>query len=333
MFELKILTILISSSFVIFHSDGCTSFYCIQSCGENIKSKGYKLILANNRDEDINRPTLPATQWPLRTSNQTNLNEDLKVYGALDIKNGGPPKYYSSWLGINERGSIGNLLFLMGKTSNYELKRRGSIIGNYLQNSSWSNIENYLTILNKEKSFYKLFNYVHLEMSEVNGDYSLYYLNNDGNQSYAKMNKNKNMFIFGISNSNLERPLKKISNGKLSFEQIIKNYSSSDDKNVLVDSLIQLLQDKTQNIPDKTLAEYLRTNNENIVGNISSINADYGHYWKNARTRTSTVILVDYDNNVEYYEYNLTSWKRLVNANIINQKWELNSFKFKLNLK
>ena len=99
------------------------------------------------------------------------------------------------------------------------------------------------------------------------------------------------------------------------------------------DSLIQLLQDKTQNIPDKTLAEYLRTNNENIVGNISSINADYGHYWKNARTRTSTVILVDYDNNVEYYEYNLTSWKRLVNANIINQKWELNSFKFKLNLK
>ena len=48
--------------FLIKSTNGCTSFYCINSCGKNLnyKNVGYKLILANNRDEDIYRPTLPA---------------------------------------------------------------------------------------------------------------------------------------------------------------------------------------------------------------------------------------------------------------------------------
>ena len=55
----------------------CTSFYCINSCGD------YKLILANNRDEDIFRLTKDADLWPKNESTNSN------VYGALDLKNGG----------------------------------------------------------------------------------------------------------------------------------------------------------------------------------------------------------------------------------------------------
>ena len=33
----------------------CSSFYCINSCGSSKTNKGYKLILANNRDENIYR--------------------------------------------------------------------------------------------------------------------------------------------------------------------------------------------------------------------------------------------------------------------------------------
>ena len=42
--------------------NACTSFYCINSCGSsnNNRKSGYKLILANNRDEDIFRPTWAA---------------------------------------------------------------------------------------------------------------------------------------------------------------------------------------------------------------------------------------------------------------------------------
>jgi hypothetical protein len=40
------------------------------------------------------------------------------------------------------------------------------------------------------------------------------------------------------------------------------------------------------------------------------------------------VILVDYYDNVDYYELNLTDWKNGELAN--NQQWQLNHFKFKL---
>ena len=59
----------------------CTSFYCINSCGGD-----YKLILANNRDEDVYRLTRDAQLWPKR---QRFSSPDSNVYGALDLKNGG----------------------------------------------------------------------------------------------------------------------------------------------------------------------------------------------------------------------------------------------------
>jgi hypothetical protein len=65
-------------------SNACTSFYCINHCGssfvknKNIKqTNGYKLILANNRDEDIYRPTWPARAWPPRKPNSTMINSSV----------------------------------------------------------------------------------------------------------------------------------------------------------------------------------------------------------------------------------------------------------------
>ncbi len=58
----------------------CTSFYCINSCGD------YKLILANNRDEDIFRSTRDASLWPKK---ERFASSSPNVYGALDLKNGG----------------------------------------------------------------------------------------------------------------------------------------------------------------------------------------------------------------------------------------------------
>ena len=66
------------------------------------------------------------------------------------------------------------------------------------------------------------------------------------------------------------------------------------------------------------------------VRGLSRIKADYNTYWTNAYSRTSTLILVDYDDNVEYYEYNLTDWSRLNLSDLDSQEWQMNSFKFKL---
>ena len=97
--------------------ESCTSFYCINSCGKSNTHRGFKLILANNRDEDITRPTIDAKAWPPKIQNskstsfpieqklecdQSKLDApfNLCVYGALDEANGVAPNYYSTWLGL-----------------------------------------------------------------------------------------------------------------------------------------------------------------------------------------------------------------------------------------
>lgn len=175
----------------------CTSFYCINSCGTSDTNKGYKLILANNRDENIYRLTRNASLWP---SNQRS-DDDISIYGALDLQNGYPPDYYSTWLGINSKGNVGNLLFFMKnnptKRNLLKSKPRGIIVSDYLLNSS-SNDAEYLDTLGNEKFLYGPFNYVQLVRSENNGEYSLYYINNNDTNKYKKMNPDtKSQFIFG----------------------------------------------------------------------------------------------------------------------------------------
>ena len=99
--------------------ESCTSFYCINACGESKEKsqRGFKLILANNRDEDIYRPTVNADIWLPKMAgdsakqfspenkykcdqSKSDVPFNLCVYGALDEANGIAPNYYSTWLGM-----------------------------------------------------------------------------------------------------------------------------------------------------------------------------------------------------------------------------------------
>jgi hypothetical protein len=102
----KVLLILLTIATI----ESCVSFLCINSCGSSKLNKGYKLIFAINRDEDIYRKTIPASSWPASTSlklksglkcDQSNLQPpyNLCVYGALDVAKSTPPEHYSTWLG------------------------------------------------------------------------------------------------------------------------------------------------------------------------------------------------------------------------------------------
>lgn len=104
-------------------SDACTAFYCVNSCGSPAPSvspdQGFKLILAVNRDEAVDRPTISAGIWPPKTvdpprlmspaSNKAMVECDqskqeapfnLCVYGPLDVATKLPPELYSTWIGI-----------------------------------------------------------------------------------------------------------------------------------------------------------------------------------------------------------------------------------------
>lgn len=212
-----------------------------------------------------------------------------------------------------------------------DTKPRGVIVGDYLQDSSWPNVDAFMQKLSDEKHLYKPFNYVQVDMSNTTGDYSLYYVNNNSTNTYEKMNKDNERFIFGISNSDPQRPFKKVVNGQKEFGAIIDEYALTSNKEHFIDSMITLLQNTTSNMPDEILAQFMRKNisdpsDEVIIDGVSRIKANYSGYWTNGFTRTSTLILVDYDDNVQYFEYNLTKTSR----NDTTENWRMNSFNFKL---
>jgi len=215
----------------------------------------------------------------------------------------------------------------MGKSSRPGITPRGVMVSDGIQNSSWPNAEAYMKHLTQHKMDFKPFNYVQLEISKTTGAYSMYYINNNDTKPYSKLNKDdEKPYIFGISNSDPERPFQKVLNGKIQFEQIINEYAKDSDKQKFVDSMVNdLMQSTKPNYPDQTLASFMGlvdAKYEDIVKGVSQINANYSKYWVNGHTRTCTLILVDYDDTVEYYEYNLT--------NIDSNTWKMNSFKFKL---
>jgi uncharacterized protein with NRDE domain len=169
-------------------------------------------------------------------------------------------------------------------------------------------------------------------MSAKTGLYSMYYMNNINSKFIQKLNPNdKDRFIYSFSNSDLERPFKKVLEGRKTFETLIDEYSNNGNKERLIEYIIyELLQSEIKNYPDENLEKFMKQSDEDIVKGVSQINANYSTYWINAFSRTSTLILVDFDDNVEYYEYNLTNWKPVENT-ITSKVWQMNHATFRLN--
>ena len=94
----------------------------------------------------------------------------------------------------------------------------------------------------------------------------------------------------------------------------------------MIEGLINLLQNKTQHYPDDSLKNTFAYKSLDNLHGVSQINAEYENRY--VQTRTSTIILVDYDDNVEYYELNLTDWSQT--NPLLNQTWKMKKIKFKL---
>lgn len=235
--------------------------------------------------------------------------------------------------GINERGSVGNLLFYMQTITRNTTKGRGIIASDFLIDSSWPSSEEYMQHLMTTRLDFGPFNYVQVEMSNKTGRYSLYLISNSDDSPYQRVISDEDFgpHYFAISNSDLTRPFNKVVNGNRTFRNLVEAYAEHANKQRLVEGILGLLQDTTENFPDPTLAEFMRKDPSDMaVRGVSRINGNYFGYWSRAHTRTSTVIMVDYNDNVEYYEYNLTSFMINASGYVEPGEWVLNSFKFKL---
>ena len=150
----------------------------------------FQLILAANRDEFFDRPTLPAQFWP----------RDLEILGGKDLVGGG------TWLGINRRGDWAALTNFRDRAEleHHEGRSRGLLVTDFLE--SQTSPLNFLSAVNTEDSQYRGYNLLAGSHSSVS------YISNRGVPA-----KDLPPGYYGLSNHLLDTPWSKVKGSKEAF--------------------------------------------------------------------------------------------------------------------
>ena len=146
----------------------------------------YPIIIASNRDEFYNRPTLDVNFW----------NNYPNIIGGID------QKCLGTWLGMTREGKIGILTnYRDPKNHQKKLKSRGLLLKKFLTHDL--SIDDFIQILIKNKDEYNGYNIIFGNFEKM-----VYYSN--------KQNKIKilDSGIFGLSNAFLDTPWPKVEMGK-----------------------------------------------------------------------------------------------------------------------
>src|SRR5699024_10267680 len=222
----------------------------------------YKLILAANRDEFYARPTTQAHFW-----------EDKPfILAGRDLLGMG------TWLGITKQGRFATLTNIRHPGEQTDGKKsRGDILSNYL--SSDITPERFLEQLVYEKDRYLGFNLL------LGTPDHLYYFNNQQGRI-----ETVNHGTHGLSNHYLNTAWPKVVKGNQMLESVAKNHDVIN-PDTLFNILAHSEEAGTDELPDTGVGLEL----EKKLSPLLITTTDYG-------TRSSTVLLVDYNNHVHYFE-------------------------------
>lgn len=224
--------------------------------------KKYKLILIANRDEFYPRPTATAEFW----------DDYPYVLGGRDLES------FGTWMGISQSGRISALTNYRDPTLERKRKTsRGDIVADYLIGQE--STENYLDELKKSATDYNGYNLV------VGSADQLYYYSNQIDDYYALESG-----TYGLSNHLLNTPWPKVISVKSKLDSYINAHQE-----INPNDLFRILVDKTKAddelLPTTGVSEKL----EKQLSPIFIKTENYG-------TRASTVLLIDYNNNVNFIE-------------------------------
>jgi uncharacterized protein with NRDE domain len=214
----------------------------------------FPLILAANRDEFYERPSLPADFWP----------DHPNILGGRDLREGG------TWLGITRKGRLAALTNYRDPLSvKVNAPSRGWLVRDYLAGDERPG--DYLARLQKEAPRYNGF-------SLILGDGSgLYYFSNRGGGGITPLSPG----IHGLSNHLLDSPWPKVVTARESFRRVVemKGRPRSED-------LFGVLTDATRP-DDRDLPETgIGLEWERILSSVYIASPVYG-------TRSSTVLMID----------------------------------------
>uniref|UniRef100_A0A0B7AB84 Transport and Golgi organization protein 2 homolog n=1 Tax=Arion vulgaris TaxID=1028688 RepID=A0A0B7AB84_9EUPU len=264
----------------------CILFFC-QS--EICQPDGYRLILANNRDEAWCRPTKEADFW----------GQQEECISGLDQE---PGRVGGTWLGMNRSGKIGALLNILGCMDPSKIGR-GHLVTDYI--SGESDIHEYAQKIFENKDKYNGFSLVLFDLGKQEDSLTVkpvFVSNACSYLSCVNMRSLPANTFVGVSNSPLEYPFQKALKGKDLFGQIVTQYPTIAGREHLIEKLMSLMADRTSLLPDPVLekAGLSAGYNPSRVSQQSAINVwspetKYG-------SRTTTLVLVDSQGSVDYIE-------------------------------
>ncbi len=233
----------------------------------------YPLILAANRDEFYQRPTLKANFW----------EEDKKVLSGRDIQSGG------TWLGVHKDGRfIAITNYRDGSKAKKAAISRGELSKSFLtQNIS---VVDFISDVKKERHLYDGFN---LLVSD-DGFSSLYHYSNISDQ-FTKIQSG----IHGLSNHLLDTSWPKVDTGKNLLTEIIKNNP------VDRDSIIEMMQNDTKAHEQLLPKTGISSDLEKQLSPLFISMKEYG-------TRCTTILKVSADKNVSFVEITYNEQKNAI---------------------
>ena len=222
----------------------------------------YPLILAANRDEYHDRPTLPLSFW----------EDEPNVLAGRDIKSNG------TWLGMTRTGRFGAVTnYRDPANQRLDATSRGVLVSNFLSGSK--SPQAYLEKVESVGHHYNGFNLL------IGDNSGLWHFSNRGD-SVQKLKPG----LFGLSNRLLDTPWPKVKKGKVELLKIVKEKNA-----IRFKDLFAILANKSRPLDNDLPQTGVGLEWERLLSPIFITGNVYG-------TRSSSVILVKKTGKVTFME-------------------------------
>mmetsp|Transcript_1837 Transcript_1837/g.6551 ORF Transcript_1837/g.6551 Transcript_1837/m.6551 type:complete len:220 (+) Transcript_1837:57-716(+) len=186
----------------------------------------YALLIADNRDEFLHRPTKEAHYWDCNP----------QLLAGKDLIAGG------TWFGVTTTGRIALLTNIRETSRNQAAPSRGILVTDFLSGSQTT--EEYYHQLQETNGRYNGFNLVFGDICSGR----LGYVTNGKSGSVQLLDKG----LYGLSNATLNVPWPKVVRGKERFMELVREFG---DAEIPAERIISDVLGDTQHCPDDELQE------------------------------------------------------------------------------
>ena len=224
--------------------------------------RDYRLIVAANRDEFYDRPTLPADFWA----------DAPEVLAGRDLRAGG------TWLGIDRAGRFAAVTnYRQGRREPPGVRSRGHLVAGYLTGMKAARTR--VAGVEREAGLYNGFSLLVADAREL-----LYFSNRQGIVHPLAPG------MYGLSNHLLDTPWPKVTSGKAALGALDREQAPE-----LTADLFELLSDRHRPADELLPRTGVGPEWERLLSSAFIATPDYG-------TRSSTVVLIGRNGRVEFAE-------------------------------